>query len=296
MTKLEKIARLIEMENNILASFYADSIMRGGEEYPSYYRKNPRAIKSLLKSEMQANIAMRKYFSELNDRIVENLNWNEYERKISSHSSNHTKAPRTHRTLKGGILDYLVQAFWENETLVLKIYLTKALVDALEGGGLFSEDELKVEVGWSRENAPAIEFLNKYSLSAAKSLTATTKKRVIAALKTSIDNGEDRNGAIDRISKTVKDRVRATAIAQTESVRAFSAGRMEVGRQVGADRKKWRTAGDNKVSTICRSNELLGVVPFDYKYNDVSGDKVTEPPAHVNCRSGIQLFMPGEKI
>lgn len=278
MNKIERATKLISIQNEVLAAFYADSIRRGSEQYPNYYQKNARALKTLLKSELKTNIAMRKYFRELSERAIADLNWAEFERR------------------KASVLDYLVQAFWENETLVLKVFLTKALVDALEGGGLFSEEELKVDVGWSRESAPAIEFLNKYTLSAAKSLTETTKGKVLAVLKTSINNGETVDEAAARINKTINDKVRATTISQTETVRAFSAGRMEVGRQVGADRKQWRTAADNRVSSYCLANERLGVVPFNYKYDDFVGEKITEPPAHPNCRSGIQLFMPGEKV
>lgn len=281
MTKEERKAKkdkLLDLEAKLLASYYADSVRRGSEEYAPIYRKNPKYFKQLLQSELKTNVAMRRYFRELSERAITELNWGEFERR------------------RAGILDYLVKAFWENETLVLKLYLTKSLVDALEAGGLFSEEELKVDVGWSRENAPAIEFLNKYTLALAKGLTQTTKDRVLQALTTSIDNGEDRDGAVARINKVINDRVRATTIAQTESVRAYSAGRMEVGRQVGADRKYWRTAGDKKVSIYCRNNELLGVVPFNYKYKDFQGERITEPPAHPNCRSGIVLYMPGEKV
>jgi len=274
--KQEKLAKLIDLESSILASYYADSIRRGSEEFAPVYRKNPKIFKQLLRSELKTNVAMKRYFRELAERVIEDLNWSVFERQ--------TKA------------SYTAASILENETLVLKVYLTKALVDALEAGGLYSEEELKIDVGWSRESPPAIEFLNKYSLDLAKGLTDTTKKSILTALKTSIDNGENRDGAVERLNKIIKNPVRATTIAQTESVRAFSAGRMEVGRQVGANRKSWRTAGDKKVSIICRTNELLGVVPFNYKYNDFQGEKVTEPPAHPNCRSGIILYMPGEKV
>ena len=285
MTKKE---RLEQLENKTLAAYYADSLLRGSEPHIDYYIKNARCFKLLLKSELLTNLSMRKYFKEMSVRLADAVNWNKYQTEKASFLQT--------KTFKAGILDYVVNAFWENETLVLKVFLTKALVDALEGGGLFTEDELKISVGWSRESAPAIEFLNKYGLSLSKTLTGTTKDKVLAALEMSISNGEDRNQAVDRLMDVINDKVRATTIAQTESVNAFSAGRMDVGRQIGADRKKWRTAGDKKVSAICRNNEALGVVPIDYKYKDFQGNDIDRPAAHPNCRSGIQLFMPGEKV
>lgn len=285
MTKKEKLEKL---ENKTLAAYYADSLLRGSEPHIDYYIKNAKCFKLLLKSELLTNLSMRKYFKEMSVRLTDAVNWNKYQNEKASFLQT--------KTFKAGILDYVVNAFWENETLVLKVFLTKALVDALEGGGLFTEDELKISVGWSRESAPAIEFLNKYGLSLSKTLTGTTKDKVLAALEMSISNGEDRNQAVDRLMNVINDKVRATTIAQTESVNAFSAGRMDVGRQIGADRKKWRTAGDKKVSAICRQNESLGVVPIDYKYKDFQGNDIDSPAAHPNCRSGIQIFMPGEKV
>lgn len=281
----KKIKSLVSLEDKIIATYIVDSIRRGAEDYAPIYRKYPKLFKQLVKSELRAISLMRKYFNEAADRAIEALNWGEFERRKASATSG--------ATMKAGILDYLVQSFWEGETLVLKVYLTKALVDALEAGGLFTEEDLKVDVGWSRESAPAIDFLNKYSFKLAGNLTDTTKDRVNKALQMSIDNGEDREGAVDRIMATIKDPVRATSIAQTESVRAFSSGRMEVGRQIGVDRKRWRTAG---ASDFCLNFEDEGVVKMAFTYTTPYGDKITEPPGHPNCRCGIEIFMPGEKV
>lgn len=288
MTIEERVAKLERIENKLIAAYVADSIKRGAEDYAQMYRKFPKLFKQLVKCEINTYRTMNKYFREFAERAADNINWHEFDRNTASAPSG--------ATMKASILDYLVKAFWENETLVLKIYLTKALVDSVEAGGLYTEKDLKIDVGWSRNAVPAVEFLNNYSLDLAKGLTETSKKRVLSALSTSIDNHENKDSAIERINAVVKDRVRATAIAQTESVRAFSAARMEVGKQIGADRKRWRTAGGAKTCLTCVGLERLDVVKYDYQYTNADGDKISEAPAHVNCRCGIEIFMPDEKV
>jgi hypothetical protein len=285
MGKLERIKKLEKMQNRLIAAYVADTIKRGAEDYAPIYKKFPKLFKQLVKCEINTYRLMNRYFREFSERAIDNINWQEYQKKIASATRG--------ATFKAGILDYLVKAFWENETLVLKIYLTEALVDAIEAGGLYTEQDLKVDVGWSKDAAPAVDFLNHYSLDLAKGLTQTSKDRVMSALSMSVNNGEDRDAAVERINAVIQDKVRSTAIAQTESVRAFSSARMEVGEQIGADRKQWRTAG---AIDFCNDFENEGVVDFDYEYETPDGEMITEPPGHVNCRCGEEIFMPNEKV
>lgn len=285
MDKQEKTARLETIQDDIIAAYIADSIKRGAEDYAPLYRKFPKLFKQLVTSEIRTDKAMRKYFRELADRAIEALDWNEYERKVSATSGADFQA--------ASIIDYLVKAFWEDETLVLKIQLTGSLMDALEAGGLFTVEDLQIDVPWSRNEPPVIEFMNKYSLQLSKGLTRHTQDRIYSALKESISNGENRDGATKRINQVINDPKRATTIAQTESVRAFSSGRMQVGKEIGANRKRWRTAG---AKDFCLNFQDQGVVKLEHTYITPRGAKVDQPPAHPNCRCGIEIFMPEEKV
>lgn len=285
MNKAEKISRLNEIQDQVIESYVADTILRGAEDFAPMYRKYPKLFKQLIKSEILTDKGTRRYFNGLFDRIVDSLDWNEYERRVSSATSG--------VVLKASILDYLVKAFWENETLVLKINLTNTLIDALEAGGLYTQEDLNIDIGWSRSEAPVIEFLNKYSLELSKSLTEVSGDRVLQALKLSISNQENRDEAVKRINRVVKDTRRSTTIAQTESVRAFTSGRMKVGKEIGADRKRWRTAG---ADDFCLGFQEEGVVPMNHYYLTPRGAKLTQTPGHPNCRCGMQIFMPDEKV
>ena len=298
MNKLEKVQRLTDLQDKIIEAYVANSILRGAEDYAPLYRKYPKLFKQLVKSEIATDKGMRKYFKGLSERLVESLDWNEYQRQRESATSGASatsgvNAPRGADYKAANILDYLVKAFWEDETLVLKINLTGTLIDAIEAGGLYTQEDLHIDIGWSRNEAPVIEFLNKYTLQLSKSLTQVSSDRVLSALKLSIDNGEDRDGAIKRINEVVRDVKRSTTIAQTESVRGFSSGRMQVAKEIGADRKQWRTAG---AKDYCLTLEGMGVVPLTYRYLTEQGGKIDKPPAHPNCRCGIQIFMPDEKV
>lgn len=285
MNKLEKYQRLTALQDDIIAAYVADTIKRGAEDFAPLYKKYPKLFKQIIKSEIATDKGMRKYFRGLAERALNSLDWNEYERRRASATPG--------AIYKAGILDYLVKAFWENETLVLKIALTGTLMDALEAGGLYTEEDLGVDVEWSRNGHEAIDFLNKHTASLAKGLTDTAKDRIYSVLREGIENHEDRDHTSARINEVVKDPKRATTIAQTESVRAFSSGRMEVAKQIGADRKRWRTAG---ATDFCLTFEGMGVVPLTYRYLTEQGGKVDKPPGHPNCRCGIEIFMPEEKV
>lgn len=285
MKKAEKIQRLTAVQDEIIETYVAHTVKLGAEGFAPMYRKFPKLFKQLITSEINTDKGMRIYFRSLAERALKQLNWDEYERRTAS-------TPRG-AVLKAGILDYLVKAFWENETLVLKIALTGSLMDAFEAGGLYTEEDLGVDVAWSRNEAPVIEYLGKHTAALAKGLTATAQDRIYAVLKEGIENHEDRDHTSARINEVVKDPKRATTIAQTESVRAFSAGRMQVAKEVGADRKRWRTAG---AKDYCLTFEGLGIVPFTYRYLSEQGAKITQPPGHPNCRCGIEVFTPDEKV
>lgn len=283
MKKSEKIRRLEIIQDDIIEAYIADTIRRGAEDYAPLYRKFPKIFKQLVKSEIFTDKQMRKYFRELADRAIAQLDWFNYEKRAATPGAEY----------KADILDYLVKAFWENETLVLKVYLTGALMDAIEAGGLYTIEDLKIDVPWSRNEPPVIDFMNKYTLQLSKGLTKHTQDRIYSALKESISNGENRDGAVKRITQVIKDPKRATVIAQTESVRAFTSGRMRVGKEVGANRKKWRTAG---ATDYCLNFQDEGVVPWDHIYLTPRGAKVVQAPAHPNCRCGMQIFMPDEDV
>lgn len=285
MDKVTKLRRLYDLEDEIIATYVADSIKRGAEDYAPLYRKYAKLFKQLVKSEMRTDKAQRRYFRQLYDRVLESLDWGEYERRLASATPG--------AILKADILDYLVKAFWENETLVLKVNLTGTLMDAIEAGGLYTIEDLNVDVPWSRNEPPVIEFMNKYTLNLSKGLTSHTQDRIYSALKESIANGENRDGAVKRINQVINDPKRATTIAQTESVRAFNEGRMTVAKEIGADRKRWRTAG---AKDFCLNFEGEGVVPMNHYYLTPRGAKVLVPPGHPNCRCGHQVFMPDEKV
>lgn len=285
MNKVEKYQRLTALQDEIIDAYVADTVLRGAEDYAPLYRKYSKLFKQLVKSEIATDKGLRKYFRGLAERAIELMDWNEYEQRIASATPG--------AVYKAGILDYLVKAFWENETLVLKIALTGTLMDALEAGGLYTEEDLGVDVEWSRNGHEAIDFLNKYSASLAKGLTEVSQKRIYSVIKEGLENHEDREQVSARINDVVKDPRRATTIAQTESVRAFSEGRMHVAKQIGADRKRWRTAG---ATDFCLTFEGLGVVPLTYRYLTEQGGKVDKPPGHPNCRCGIEIFMPEEKV
>lgn len=250
------------------STIYASALP--GEEFHKDYRKEKSIFRNVVRTDTELENQLTSYFKDFASRIEQYIDWNAYQGEA----------------LTASIKDFIL-ANWDEEALNLRVILTGTLVFAITAGGNLLEKETGIDIGWSSKEHPAIEFLNKYTVKLAKQLTDTTEKRIRQSLALSIQNGESQTQAVSRLASVIDDPKRAARIAHTETVRAFSAGRMEVARQIGATHKMWdATVGpcplcqalDNKVVSL---DEL-----FDGEYD--------APPRHPNCRCLVKIFMPGE--
>jgi SPP1 gp7 family putative phage head morphogenesis protein len=271
MPSKNSLNNLLAVEDNLHRVYLAKQ--KGGEEFHPDYKKNPEIFRLLLRSDLALEREMKKYFTGLTDRVHDYIN---------------LKAYHTDR-LQASVLDWII-ADWQPEKLLIKVILTKALAEAIKAGGLFTEEEINIDTGWSgTSNELASKFMQKYTVKLAGSLTSTTIDRVKESLKTSFGLGEDQNEATARLSKVIDDPRRAATIAHTEAVRAFTGGRLAVAAQVGADRKQW----DATLNACPICQPLDGkVVKLDKLF---AGDYYA-PPAHPNCRCLIKILMPDEGV
>jgi SPP1 gp7 family putative phage head morphogenesis protein len=69
-------------------------------------------------------------------------------------------------------------------------------------------------------------------------------------------------------------------IARTETANAIEAAQAEQARAGGKQWKIWITAGDGRVSDVCRTNEAAGWIGIDKTF-PAGQDR---PPGHPNCR------------
>lgn len=268
LTAMRNKTKLLELayESSVL---YASALP--GEQYHPDYQKNKNVFRLVVKSDRQMEKKMAEYLKGLAGRLANQINWINYT-----------------NSLKAFDLKRFIDADWDGETLLLKVIITEALKDALIAGGNLTEEDLNIDIGWNGTSKPALDFLNKYSLKLAKDLTDTTVKKVKASIETSIDNGEDQQQAVKRLMDIIDDPKRAATIAHTESVRAFSQGRLAVAEEVGADRKQWKTTFNP--CPICQP--LDGdIVKLDKSFEN----EIDAPPAHPNCRCIIRILMKDQK-
>lgn len=256
---------LTDLESELI-HYHAQS--SPGEDYHPDYKKNKSIFKMLVRSDLETEKVMTSYFEDLAERIVHSINWPLFEQTVQ----------------KGSISDYIDHE-WDGELLKMKVLLTDSLIEAIVAGGQYTEDEFNIDIGWNEKNDPAINFLDKHTTWLSRTLNRTTEKRLRSALRQSINMGESIGEATARVMKVVDDPRRAGVIAHTESVRAFSQGRLEAGRQMGADRKEWDTTLNP--CPICEP--LDGDV---VKLDETFEGGFDAPPAHPNCRCLIRLVMP----
>jgi len=230
-----------------------------GEAFHDDYKKHKDIFRKILSSDRKLERGLRKYFKELADRMDAMINWSAYNREL----------------IKATSVASMITSQWKGEHLLLKVLITDSLKDAIIAGGELTELDTKIDIGWSGSNKPAIDFLNKYSLKLAGQLSDTTVERIKAQLNASLADGRNQAEAIAKIAEIVDDPARAEMIARTESIRAFSEGRLAVAEEVGADRKQW--SATSGACAICE--------PLDNEVTELDGDfdGYDAPPAHPNA-------------
>lgn len=113
-------------------------------------------------------------------------------------------------------------------------------------------------------------------------ITEGTRAMLRSSVRQTLENGSSAQQlAADLSEQHAFSRERARMIARTELARADG-----MGAQIGWEEsglvsgKEWLTAGDDKVSDICRGNGAAGVIGLNQHFP--SGDLA--PPSHPNCR------------
>lgn len=269
MSKKQLLTAIEEFEG-LLDSIYRASLP--GEPYHPGYETYKEVFELLVKSDKKTERMMSTYFSRAAKRVIEQIDWNRY------------------AVLTADEIDDMMDIDWDGEQLNIKVTLTESLVEAVRAGGMFSEFETNVDLGWNETFEPAVDFLDKHTTRVSKSLNKTSERRLRTALRQSISNGENITEATRRVNAVINNKKRAAVIAHTESVRAFSEGRIEAGALIGADRKQWdATLG---ACHICRPLDGM-VVGLKESFNSIIGS-VFSPPAHPNCRCLTRLLMPGQ--
>lgn len=236
-----------------------------GEPFHPAYKRNKKAFKKIIQSEIRAERAFKKHFKQLSKDVFTVIDWNEYTRRA------------TKLSIAGSLTDFV----WEQSRIAITTILVDEFGEVFEIGGQTEEQTAGIDIGFSRYMPESVKALNNYTTPLSKTITKSSLTRVERALQQSILVGETVDQATIRMEAIVNDPRRAGTIARTESVRAFGIGRRTYAAEALA--KKKRVVNTISPCPTCIGAATLGWVDFDYKYEGVSNLELGVP-LHPNCR------------
>lgn len=218
---------------------------------------------------------MQKYFARQQDAIliailphlrshVEQFN---EARRTNGHALSKSILPNSVAPLRFAVLSSEDEAY------------SAAITSAFQGAGSVIRAEMISDAA-AHPNF-ASNYLRNNSLSKLTgNIAETTKDRLRNAIASEWDKGGTFEGLVSAIKSTFAgfSDVRASMIAQTEVVRAYSVGREATARAAGFNEKSWETESGNPCE-ICLGNEAQEWIGIDEDF--ASGD--SGPTAHVNC-------------
>lgn len=255
----------------ILSCEYLSASEITGEQFHPFYKKDKKLFAKLLRSTIRTERGLLRVFQDAYTNLWKYVDWVEFQRRVVKGASTLTTV-----------------SFKEIE-LGLILTFTNTLDDAFEMGGYSAEVELGTTIGFSSKEPMYQKALRQYVSDLAHDVTQTTERRIMESLLRSIELGENQRQATERLQSIVEDKKRAAKIAHTETVRSFSLGRVEAGREIGARYKVWRN-GQPGACPIC--TELHDQkVRLDDEFTTVDGKKIAYAPAHPFCRclTGLEM-------
>ena len=131
----------------------------------------------------------------------------------------------------------------------------------------------------------AIKWAKKHGAQLVTKMDDETKRRLAQTVGDAIKNKRGIPGLARDIKNEFADmsRYRSQLIARTETANALSQASLDNMKDMGIEGKEWVTAGDDRVSPECRSNEGQGVIARDKAFS--SG--AMAPPQHPACRCAL---------
>jgi hypothetical protein len=245
-----------------------------GEDWHESYKSNPEVFELLLKSNVQSEKAILKAMRSIAERSSEFINWWNW----TYYKANEVD-------------DLLVDEnalIWEDFYTAMMLALVSTLGYAIEAGGLLTEIETRIPIGFTQKDPRAIKLLTDGSRQLVTDLTKYTRQQVKNAILTSLDLGESQDQATNRIARIINNPKRAATIASTETVNFFTEGRLEAANKIVKEfdivvMKTWRTT-QVRPCKICQGLNGISVGHKELFPNGKKG-----PTAHPWCRCYLQL-------
>lgn len=245
-------------------------VIAAAENWAGIYSKHPESHAAIIKLEAKLGRVLRKHFKGLaNDRIWKYINWAAY----------HTERIKAYDV--NVIFDD--DGFSSDEGDVLLGVVHDPLLDGMGAGIAAGQAIYNRDIGMTENQASVLKAARSYSAGLVKDVNTTTRDKIRQSINTSLSLGEDQSAAATRLGDIIGDPRRAETIARTEAVNSYNKGLMEFAGESQATGKAWQDLG---ASDECADNSGEGTINIDDEFD--SGDDA--PPAHPNCRCGMQLI------
>ena len=237
--------------------------------------------RELLRSARTVKIMRRERLYQARSRSLFKVQFNSVKKALSDYYSRQPEGTVSRAPSADDI-------FNERENVVLTVKLFEPLNQkTIATGGEDQLDLLESDQDFNFERARVAA--KNMTLNFAKDITATTKKKLRAALDEGIANGEGVYDLTDRVQNVFKEAStsRAVTIARTETTKAYNMGGKEGMRQAGVEKKSWLTANDKDVRDTHTACEAQGAIGLDMSFSngcDFPGDPDGDPDEVINCR------------
>ena len=151
------------------------------------------------------------------------------------------------------------------------------------GANVAQEEVIGITVDWSLQHPKAQAFLRNHNMKLARQINNTTQKQLKSALLSGVRLGEGMPQLAKRVNAVLRDRTawQARRIAQTETIRAYSQGSLQLYKEGNIPKKQWLD-GQAGACPECEAldNQVVGI-------NESFAGGYDGPPAHPGCRCAV---------
>lgn len=291
-----------QIENEI---FQLDILIKAAEDWGRDYKKDRKTYRALIVSEAKFQRDCAKFFRKLAKKVPENINWSEYNRLLDEHNKVETSRVDAAKKVNINIKTIISGDLFEDEDdlfievakphiststylgakaaeriykVPLNIKTTTEFIKDLTTERLAQLVGKKVDKDGNLVDNPRADYR----------ISDKTRDQIATSIKTSIEKGEDKAKATERLIDIVGNPQRAQDIAQTETINAYGNGKLGFGKASGATGKEWE---DLSATDECAEYANEGIVPLDHDYD---GAGLQAPAAHNRCRCSQRLVYANE--
>jgi hypothetical protein len=245
---------------------------QGGEDYTAQYKKDTEVFEDFIKKTVSLKNKIRSLFTTQAERLpyLVNLYYIKADDGIDDFST------------------LFIDQEWQKEEKDTGSILFDSLYPIYFLGVTAEENVWNYTSILNADPANPTKIISDYSSRLGKDINSTTRDIILKHVKVSIKLGEDRETLIIRLNKVLKNEARARMIAQTESVRMYGRGRLEIALEIGLKEKEWESGVG--ACPICMELKGQRIQIDEQFYSSYLATDLPGEPAHPHCKCSVRYF------